>query len=92
MKIKNGYVLKEMKGALNTVSIVVAVGEASKNLNGYLTLNETGLVVWNTLKKGATEEDVISALLNEYDVSYEVAKQDVDNVIKTLKSIGAIDD
>ena len=92
MKIKKGYVLKEMKSVSETVSVVVAVGEAAKNLNGYLTLNESGLIVWKALEKGATESDIVAAILNEYDVSEEVAANDVAAVIKTLKSIGAIDD
>ena len=91
MKIKNGFVLKEMSKD-SGINIVVAVGEASKKLNGYLTLNESGVIIWKTLLNGATVDDVVNAILSEYDVSYEIAKKDVEFVIENLRKIGAIDD
>ena len=91
MKIKNGFVLKEMSKD-SGINIVVAVGEASKKLNGYLTLNESGVIIWKTLLNGATVEDVVNAILAEYEVPYEIAKKDVELVIENLRKIGAIDD
>lgn len=91
MKIKNGFVLKEMSKD-SGINIVVAVGEASKKLNGYLTLNESGVIIWKTLLNGATVEDVVNAILSEYEVPYEIAKKDVELVIENLRKIGAIDD
>ena len=91
MKIKNGFVLKEMSKD-SGINIVVAVGEASKKLNGYLTLNESGVIIWKTLLNGASVEDVVNAILSEYEVPYEIAKKDVELVIENLRKIGAIDD
>ena len=91
MKIKNGFVLKEMSKD-SGINIVVAVGEASKKLNGYLTLNESGVIIWKTLLNGASVEDVVNAILSEYEVPYEIAKKDVELVIENLRKIGAIVD
>lgn len=38
MKIKNGFILRNVSDAY----VVVAVGEAAKDFNGMITLNETG--------------------------------------------------
>ena len=38
MKIKEGYVLREVAGQ----AVVIAVGEASKTFHGMINLNETG--------------------------------------------------
>ena len=45
MKIKNGFILRNVSDAY----VVVAVGEAAKDFNGMITLNETGAFLWKTL-------------------------------------------
>ena len=80
MKIKNGFVVREIAGQ----SIVVALGEASKIFNGMIKLNETGRVIWDALVKGAETEEIVEALLAEYDVDRETAAKDVEGFITTL--------
>ena len=92
MKINEGYVLRELSGAQKGTFIVVPVGKASEKLSGYLTLNETGAFIWKMLEKGATEEEVVLALSNEYDAPYCTISNDVKCVIETLKNIGALND
>ena len=80
MKIKEGFILREVAGSF----VVVAVGDAVKTFNGIITLNETGAFLWKALEKGATEQDLLSALLNEYDVAESVAKEHVKKFIERL--------
>lgn len=91
MKIKKGFILREVSKE-EGLSVVVGVGENAQKLQGYMTLNESGALIWKTLEKGATEEEVVSAILNEYDADKEVVEKDVSLVISKLKEIGAIDD
>lgn len=91
MKIKKGFILREMSKE-EGLSVVVGVGENAEKLNGYLTLNESGALIWKTLSKGATVDDVVSAMLAEYDAPEELIRNDVLLVIEKLKEIGAIDD
>ena len=92
MKIKKGFILRQMSGTEQSTYIVVAVGEVAKNLSGYLTLNETGAFIWKMLENGATEEEIVLALSNEYDAPYCTISNDVKCVLETLKKIGALDD
>ena len=80
MKIKYGFVLREVAGSF----IVVAVGEAVKNFNGIINLNETGAFLWKILEKGATKEQLIAKLLEEYDVDEKTATADVETFINKL--------
>ncbi len=89
MKIKNGFVLREMAGG---ISVVVGVGDKANHLKGYLTLNESGALIWKVLQKGGELSDVVSAILSEYDVDEELATKDAMIVIQKLKEIGALDD
>lgn len=86
MKIKDGFILREVAGNF----IVVAVGDAVKNFNGVINLNETGALLWKELAKGATEEDLKQALLNEYEVTEEIAENDVKAFVENLKQANLI--
>ena len=65
--------------------VVVAVGEASKNFNGVINLNESGAFLWKKLADGIEEAELIKELLNEYEVSEEISNNDVKTFIKKLK-------
>lgn len=45
MKIKNGFVLRDVGGQ----AVVIAVGEASKTFHGMINLNVTGKEIWQEL-------------------------------------------
>ena len=81
MKIKDGYILREVAGSF----IVVAVGDAVKDFNGVINLNETGAFLWKILESGATEEELLNKLLEEYYVDETVAKSDLENFINKLQ-------
>ena len=81
MIIKKGFMLRNVAGN----NIVVAVGEASKHFSGVITLNETGAFLWNLLTVETTKEELLKSLLNEYDISEEVASRDIDAFLKKLK-------
>ena len=81
MKIKQGFILREVSGNF----IVVAVGEATKTFNGMIQLNDTGAFLWKLLEKGATQEQMVEQMATEYAVDSQVAQQDVKEFIENLK-------
>lgn len=86
MKIKKGYVLKEIAGN----NIVVEVG-GKVSFNGMITLNDTGAFLWRKLEKGADKESLVAALLDEYDVSPEKASEDVALFLQKLEGAGVLE-
>lgn len=83
MKIKEGFVIREIAGQ----SVVIALGEAAKSYNGMIRLNDTAKLIWQGLEKGQGKEDIVDAILAEYDVDRELAEKDFDKFINAL--IGA---
>ena len=57
-----------------------------------IKLNESGLILWNKLVAGADKAELVSALLDEYDITGDVAEKDVDKFIGELRDAGAIED
>ncbi len=86
MKIKDGFILREVAGSF----IVVAVGDAVKQFNGVINLNETGAFLWKQLENGCDEDGLTSALLSEYDVEESVARADAKNFIDKLTEAGLV--
>ena len=80
MKLKNGFVLREV--AAQTV-VLPAGGEL--NLNMMITLNDTGKFLWLRLQNDIARQDLVSALLDEYNVDEITATNAVDGFIATLK-------
>ena len=80
MKIRDGYLLRTVAGK----NIVVSVG-SNVEFSGMLTLNETGVFYWEMLQKGSSKEEMLSAVLSEYDVSEDEASADLESFLKKLE-------
>ncbi len=87
MKIKEGYILREVAGN----NIIVAVGGESVNFDGIKTLNETGTFLWRCIEKEMDEDGLIKALLDEYEVDEETAKVDAREFVSLLINNGLIE-
>ena len=81
MKIKDGFILRKVADSY----IAVATGEESVNFNAMVTTNETGAFLWEKLKNETTEEELLTCLLNEYDVDEETAKADISEFLEKLR-------
>ncbi len=79
MKIKEGFIIKK----LGIGYIVVTVGDASKDFNGVIRLNETGAFLWQSIQDGAdSREKLIQAMIDRYeDLNQETAEKDLDEFI-----------
>ncbi len=88
MKIKDTFLLKNVAGK----TIVVPVGKATLDFNAIITLNETGAFLFAKLQeKDMTQAELISALLEEYDVTEEQAKNDIERFVKSITDAGVVE-
>ena len=88
MKIKNGFLLREIAGT----QIVVPIGERVIDFKGMMVLNDIGQFVWNKLQNECTFDDILSSVLEEYDVDVEQAKADVEEFLAHIRKNGALDE
>lgn len=88
MKIKTGFIKRTVGGR----NIAVAVGDRCNDFDGMITLNEMAGFIWDKLETDTTVENIVKAVLKEYDTDEERAIADVTEFIKTLKDAGLIDE
>ena len=87
MKLKSGFVLKEVAGSC----VVVPVG-AELDFNGMITLNETGKTLWTSLENDTDEDALVAALLAEYDTDEATARTGVTAFVDKLREHGFIEE
>ncbi len=81
MQIKKDFTIQKVGGSY----VAVAVGESSKTFHGMIRLNETGAFLWNLMaEKDCSENDLVDAILAEYDVDREIVVADVRRIVETL--------
>lgn len=86
MKKKNGFILK----TIIDKNIIVPFGEESLNLNGVITLNETGKFLWENMDDEFTPESISQLLIDKYGISKNLADTDAERFISQLKEAGCI--
>ena len=88
MKLKRGFVVKDVAGK----KYAVATGEVARSFKGMLKLNEMGTIVFTLLQQSTTEEEIVQAIMQEYDAPHDLVMSDVKNFIYQLRSINVLED
>lgn len=86
MKIKDNFMLRKVADCY----VVVPIGAAVAEFNGMINLNEVGAFLWRQLESETTFEDVLAAMLQEYEVTEDVAKADLEKFVSELKEANLI--
>jgi hypothetical protein len=87
MRIKEDLMLRNILGEW----IVVPMGERLLEFNGMIKVNESGAFIWKFLEKGAEREEIIAAMLEEYEIDEAAAAAELDEFIETLSKAGVLE-
>ena len=86
MKIKSGYEVKNISG-----HDVVVYND--KPLSNEIVLNESSLFLWNLAKQcHVSKSEMLTALLEEFDISTVLALGNIDVFVRTLKEFGVLEE
>lgn len=83
MKVNGELILREIAGE----NILIPVGATALRIQGMISLTESGVLLWNRLQTECTEEDLVDAVLEEYDVDRETAEADVQAFLNQLRAL-----
>ena len=85
MKIKEGFVLRQMCGE----NIVSGEGLQHINFNKLISLNESAAYLWKELQgKDFTTEEMAELLIQRYGIDKQLAMTDAENLMASWKEIG----
>lgn len=87
MRTKKGFRLRELGGDY------ILIGESAElvNFNNIITFNEAAAYLWQNIQgKDFDVETLTQLLLEEYDVTEDIAREDAQATIDDWKEIGII--
>lgn len=87
LKIKDGFELREIADNY----VVIPTESRVVDFSSMIMLNEVSAFLWLQLLEDKSENDLLKAVLSEYDVDKETAASDIKVFIKELAAAGVID-
>ena len=87
MKTKKGYTLR----TLGQEYILVAEGLEAVDFSRMISMNESAAFLWKMVEdKDFEAETLVDLLLDEYDITREVAEKDVASLLQTWQEANII--
>ena len=86
MKLKNGFVVREVAGK----TVAVSVGGGA--FRGMITLNGTAAFLWEALESDTNEDALATKLIEAYEIDEATAKKDVAVFLHKLREAGLLDE
>lgn len=87
MKIKEGFVLREVMDEY----IVMPTGDNIAKFEGAVVLNEVSAFIYKLLEHPMCREDLLAAIVREYDVDEATAAADLDALLSKLAEMGVLE-
>lgn len=87
MKIKEGFVLRNVVDEY----IVMPTGDNIATFDGAVALNEVSAFIYRQLQYPVSREDLLSAILNEYDIDEDTAARDLDKFLSQFDAMGLLE-
>ncbi len=88
MKLKEGFILHDV----GNEHMVVATGEAGKSFNGLIRVNKTAYFIFQQLLEETTFQQIVDAMMEQYDASAEIIRADVERVVNTIREAGFLEE
>lgn len=85
MKLNSDFITREMGDQQLMIS-------TADNFNGLVRSNKTAAFIVDCLASDTTEEEIIQKMLARYNAPKDIIQEDVQKILDTLRSIGALDE
>ena len=86
MRVVPGFVVRQIAGE----TIAIPAGPAARELSGLLALNGSGQFLFDLLQSEQTEETLVQAMLDAYEIDEATARADVAEFVEILRSSGVL--
>lgn len=87
MKIASGYTLVTIAGE----NVVVPLGDKNVGLKSLVSLNDTGAFLWRMLERETTRDELLAAMLDEYETDAAQARADIETFAAKLQALNILE-
>ncbi len=71
-------------------TMLIPVGADTKEYNGIFSLTESAVTAFKAIQSGKEKDEIVDAILEEFDIDRPTAERDVDDFLTKLKNYGII--
>lgn len=86
MRVVPGFVVRQIAGE----TIAIPAGPAARELSGLLALGGSGQFLFDLLQSEQTEDSLVQAVLDTYEIDEATARADVAEFVEILRSSGVL--
>ena len=86
MKVSKDFILRNIADEY----LLIPTGKAALNVKGLIALSESGVLLYEKLQNECSREELLNALLTEYEVSEAEAAEDVDAFLAQMRELGML--
>lgn len=83
MKANKKYIFRKVAKE----HLLIPTGEVALRIKGLVAMSESAGMLYRMLQTECTQEELVAALTAEYDVSLEVARQDVEAFLEQMRQL-----
>lgn len=87
MKVNQDY---ELRNILDE-HIVLPKGSEMEDFSGAIILSEVSAFVWDLLQEDVTEDEILTKVTGEFDVTRERAAEDLKKLLRQLDEYGVLE-
>ena len=87
MKIAKEFILRDIAGEC----VLVPTGATVQEYNGLIMLSDTARFIWENLEKVNGFNELVEAILEEYDIDKETAEKDAAEFLDLLGEKGLLE-
>lgn len=88
IKKKGTFVLRQLMEDF----ILIPCGKTAETVNQVLTLSETAAFIYERAESAKTAEQLVRLVSREYQVDEEDVREDVEEILETLKTAGILEE
>jgi hypothetical protein len=86
MKRKDDFLMHDIDGK----GVLVPLGSQVVNMNGLITMNTTGGFIWCLLDRDRSEEELVEAVVDRFDVDRKTALADIRAFLDEISRMGLL--
>ena len=88
MKIRNGFTLRSVVDEY----MVMPTGDNIAKFDGTIVLNEVSAFVFKQLENAVSRDDLLTAMLAEFDVDEQTAAKDLDKLLDRFRDLNLLEE
>lgn len=77
-----------LKRSIGGESFLIPMGKTVYDTNGMFVLTELGAFLWDRLPQAQGPEELVQAVLAEYEVDEATARADIEEFLEKLRKLG----